>query len=172
MPMAGLHTTSSVGEQFTSFRLVLVTSTIILCSCATSAPTKEDTIIQERYRVEKKYDLLEKSLQENLSRYEKRRDFLGQLYISMDLGELYSYGLINFRNALDFFHRAQQINEKLRYEGSPKTFKPSAYFRTEGAFTSEREYDYEKTRAGIEASIQYIHRVLGDPTPNIVLGKA
>jgi CHAT domain-containing protein len=132
-----------------------------LWSCSTVS-LKEQSRIQEHYRVQKQYDLLEKSLKEGLARYEQDDEVLGQLYSSLDLGELYTQGFINFTQATNFYNKAAVLNEQIHARTEKKS-KPEIFFRHEGEFAHERVYDYEKVKAEIETGKQYIHRLLGDP---------
>ena len=84
----------------------------VLTACASVTPV-DQSVKQERYRLHKQYDLLEKSLKEDLSTYESRGSLLGQLYAALDLAELYTYGLINFHEAFAHLQKAATLNERL-----------------------------------------------------------
>src|SRR5438445_4211815 len=90
---------------------VLLLIVLATTSCSTVS-SRQASLIEANYRSLKKYDLLERTLTDRFSRAEASGDILAQLYNSLDLADLYTYGLINFRRAITLYGRAASLNEQ------------------------------------------------------------
>ena len=148
-------------------RLVLSLALLLPVACATTNP-REESILQGSYRSLKKYDLLERTLKENLTRYEKVGSLLGRLYTMLDLAEVYTHGLVNFRQASSWYRQASLLNEEIKQtvgatsRGIKGTVRSESFYRTDGEFTYERAYDPAKVFAEIERRRERLDRLLGD----------
>ena len=155
--------------------VLLTTVNIILCSCAIN-PTREGqrnsreiAILQES----KSYDLLEQKLLQLDKEYKKKGNLLGQLFITLDLADFYTYGFINFNKALSYLSVAETLNKKLQgsntYRGSyPIRGGGKEFYITRGAYTYPRSYDPQKTKQHILQKKSLINSILEGKPPVLV----
>jgi len=103
--------------------------------------------MQENYRLQKKYDLLEKSLLEEYEKHIKDKHKIGELFTVLDLADFYTYGLINYKKSLEYYLKSDDLNEKIKQSGLTRDIEKVKPSTQDGASYEEKTIVYYKDAA-------------------------
>jgi CHAT domain-containing protein len=152
--------------------ILIIFSAHIVSGCAAMDPLtmiaapkrdhqQEISLKQANYRVQKKYDLLEKSFLKEYERHSNGEHVLGQLYTTVDLAEFYTYDLINYEKAEELFLRADKLNDKCKELKFGSDGPEITYYNGGGAYLIPRKYDFHEIGKRICDGKKHITRLLG-----------
>lgn len=119
-------------------------------------------LMQANYQLQKKYDLLEKSLLTEHERHSNNEHTLGQLYAALDLAGLYTYGLINYEKALDYYDRADEQNKICREREIASDGEGIVYYKGGGGYALPRKYNFSEICDKIRVGRKHIAGLLGE----------
>lgn len=138
-------------------------------------PEKAVSLEHANHRLNKRYDLLEKSLVQQYEGHVGEERLLGQLYAAIDLADFYAYGLINYRRSLEYYEKVDQLNRKLNEQGLQGDRGGIVYYKAEGNYALPRTYDFNEIAAHIQKAKEGIRSILGENSrttlPDAVINK-
>lgn len=131
------------------------------------------------YRLQKKYDLLEKELLKEYDKCINQNHVFGQLYTALDLADFFTYGFIDYKKSLDYYAKAEELNHLIKnqgYIGDDQTGsitdvekgEPIVYYEAEGRYVVPRIYHFQEITEQIETGRKRIQRILGESYSEIV----
>lgn len=131
--------------------------------------------MQESYRLQKKYDLLEKNLLEEYEERIKDKHKIGELFSVLDLADFYTYGLVNYKKSLEYYLKADELNQKIKQSGitrdAEKVRDPSSsgfdyidkaiiYYKNDGDSSVPRTYNFDEISQNIKNARIRIKKIL------------
>lgn len=154
--------------------IMIICMAMFSCSSAPESPRQDASEIRKQWKksaeiaslkASKSYDILHKKLQSHYNSHKTAGNRLGELYGALDLGDFYTYGLINYTKALYYYNLSKTMNaevEGLVTHGNEYYFdgKSVDFFITEGSHTYRRDYDYQRIQKHIAKKMRWIVKIL------------
>jgi CHAT domain-containing protein len=123
-------------------------------------------MVRASYRTQKKYHQLEGFLKKEQQTFREKNDPYSELYSTFQLAELYRSDLINIRQALAEYDRADGLNEMLSKQTVRDRVKSPDYFEYVSGQIGTISYKPEWYRARIHRARNSINRWLGNEATN------